>query len=65
MNQPAQQGHVYSFKGCRVLALGTGQKAQAMLLDTPDLWPPRLTVNADELQPLPMRYFHGQTPKEV
>lgn len=61
----AQQGHLYQFHQARVLAMQTGTGLVRVRVLTNDGWglSDVKRVNADKLTPLPMRYFHGQTPK--
>lgn len=61
----ARQGHVYLHQDRRVLALQTGKIVTvAEIHDDDETWPLRshFVCNANALRPLPMRYFHGQTP---
>lgn len=63
----ARQGHLYDLDGQKVLALESGQgdesvTVRGVLRDFPWL-DRRQIVSASMLQPLPMRYFHGQVPK--
>lgn len=65
----AQQGHRYSVTdgihaGWEVLALSSGARprvAPLLAAAWPYLGLP-FEVDAEQLQPLPMAYFHGQTP---
>jgi hypothetical protein len=62
----AQQGHRYRLHGREVLALSGGSEmVKVAHINTKDPWPlgSPFKVLADRLRPLPMRYFHGETPK--
>ena len=61
----AQQGHRYLWCGVdEVLALESGQRVRVALLDDMQLWfETRYIVDATDLTPLPMRYFHGEVPR--
>ena len=60
----AKQGHRYTLDGQEVLALSNGPhpRISEILRDRP--WPlgEPVVVDADELVPQPMAYFHGQVP---
>lgn len=61
----AKQGHVYRHGEKRVLALESGRRIKvAEIAESDEFWPVRshYECNANALRPLPMRYFHGQTP---
>jgi hypothetical protein len=60
----AQQGHRYLWCGVdEVLALESGQRVRVAVLDSGQPWlGAQYAVDAADLTPLPMRYFHGQTP---
>lgn len=60
----AQQGHLYQFHQARVLAMQNGAGVVRVRVLTHDGWGlgDVKRVRADKLTPLPMRYFHGQTP---
>lgn len=66
----ATQGHRYRldaalFDGSEVLCLSGGAWARVAVIDERAPWPlgrPFL-VSASSLQPMPMRYFHGETPR--
>lgn len=61
----AKQGHVYQHGEKRVLALESGRRVRvAEIVESDEFWPVRshYECNATALRPLPMRYFHGQTP---
>lgn len=61
----AQQGHLYQFHQARVLAMQSGSCLVRVRMLIEDGWglSDVKRVNSDKLTPLPMRYFHGQTPK--
>lgn len=60
---PAQQGHRYRWRGVDVLALESGQDVRIAEIVPGQPWlGPRVAAYAFELEPLPMAYFHGQTP---
>lgn len=62
----ARQGHVYLHQDRRVLALQTGKIVTvAEIKEGDEAWPlqSHYVCNANALRPLPMRYFHGQTPR--
>lgn len=66
MDRKAQQGHIYLHEGERVLALQNGHGLVLVAkLDFDRPWPLQsvCAVDANALQPQPMRYFHGQTPR--
>ena len=73
MSQPltsATQGHRYRiragvFSGAEVLCLAGGELARVAPIDERQPWPLGSTVliSASSLQPMPMRYFHGETPR--
>lgn len=61
----AKQGHLYMHDHKKVLALETGFNVKvAEVVEDDECWPVRshYVCNANALRPLPMRYFHGQTP---
>lgn len=59
----AQQGHKYLWRGWEVLAMSAGPFPRvAYLYDSPPWTSPSFEVSAADLVPLPMVYFHGQTP---
>lgn len=60
----AQQGHAYEFRGRKVLALDVSDRLPTVAYAPPDaLWISEpFHVNAEDLKPLPMAYFHGQVP---
>lgn len=61
----AQQGHRYLWCGVdEVLALESGPRVRVAVLEWHRVWlGPEYTVNAADLTPLPMRYFHGEVPR--
>ena len=62
----AQQGHRYALGGYDVLALESGHGClKVAVIDHDQPYPLRAPqwVHASQLTPLPMRYFHGATPK--
>lgn len=62
MNQPAQQGHLYRCQGRKVIALESGERVRVATIR--DGWLDlRMHVDADQLEPLPMVYYHGEVPQ--
>lgn len=61
----AQQGHLYQYHQARVLAMQTGAGLVRVRVLIGDGWglSEVKRVQSGKLQPLPMRYFHGQVPK--
>lgn len=61
----ARQGHKYQFGDKQVIAMESGVVVQVRPLDHTEPYPlgSAMTVKASWLQPLPMKYFHGETPK--
>ena len=60
----AKQGHRYSMGAVEVLALASGSGMVLVAeIDESHPWPlgTPFKTDAAELQPLPMRYFHGET----
>lgn len=58
-----QQGHRYRLGNSDVIALESGGTGTVAELVKGQPWLGRKHhVDADMLQPLPMRYFHGQVP---
>lgn len=55
------QGHVYDFYGAIVLALEGGERPLVATIAKPWLIDHR-RVYAEDLRPLPMKYFHGEVP---
>jgi len=60
----AQQGHRYELGDKPVLAMQSGHVVIVREINPDDAYPlgRSLTVKASWLKPLPMVYFHGQTP---
>lgn len=65
MSIAAQQGHRYLWCGVdEVLALESGPRVTVALLEPQNPWfEARYVVDAVDLTPLPMRYFHGEVPQ--
>lgn len=64
MTAVAQQGHRYRYRGQDVLALDSGPVVWVGELWPGELWFSRQWLaDAVDLQPLPMRYFHGEVPR--
>ena len=62
MNQPAQQGHAYEYEGVRVLAMESGTEVEVAVIH--DQWlGEKFVARVEDLEPLPMAYFHGQVPQ--
>ena len=61
----AQQGHRYLWCGVdEVLALESGPRVRVALLEPQNLWfGAQFVIDAADLTPLPMRYFHGEVPR--
>lgn len=61
----AKQGHRYQLAHIEVIAMGNGAFPEVQVLDYSQPWPLRYLgrVNAEALTPLPMAYYHGETPK--
>lgn len=65
----AQQGHLYQLHGQRVIAVSDGCRPRVVPLlklwgpDMPDFFGAPIEVDAALLKPLPMRYYHGETPR--
>ena len=61
----AQQGHKYQLDGVEVLALSSGPRPRIAAIVRERCWPldEPVEVDSNDLQPLPMAYFHGQIPK--
>ncbi len=59
---PAKQGHRYKLQGVDVLALESGEVVRVARIEPEQLWPlgEVRTVSARDLDPVPMRYFHGE-----
>lgn len=63
---PAQQGHRYRLHGREVLALSGGRDTvKVAYVNAKEPWPlgNPFEVSAAWLNPMPMRYFHGEIPK--
>ncbi len=60
----AKQGHRYKLGGIEVLAMENGKKPMVHKINHADFWPLSTwgRVDAKYLTPLPMVYFHGETP---
>jgi hypothetical protein len=63
--QAAQQGHKYQFGGMTVIAMQSGSVVEVRELDHTQAYPvgKAVSVEATWLRPLPMSYFHGETPQ--
>ena len=62
--QMARQGHRYQFRGFDVIALETGKRVKVLIYCKDKPWRDYLvTAHADDLSPMPMVYYQGQTPK--
>ena len=60
-HKPARQGHRYTHDGISVMAMENGERVQ--VAEIGPLWfGVRHTVDARDLVPQPMAYFHGQIP---
>lgn len=60
----ATQGHTYNMRGKKVLALESGKVVRVAIVEAGQPWlGKRMTVNSSWLKPIPMAYFHGDTPK--
>lgn len=60
----ARQGHAYSWRGNRVIAMESGAFPRVSYIDP--AWQscsPPFHVKAEELTPEPMAYFHGEVPR--
>jgi hypothetical protein len=60
----AVQGHRYRYGNTEVMAMQSGVVVEVREIDQLDVCPlgARHTVKASWLQPVPMRYFHGEVP---
>lgn len=60
----AQQGHRYRLGALDVLALSSGQRPRVARINPEQFWPlgHPFNVDADDLKPQPMKYFHGEVP---
>lgn len=57
----ARQGHLYRYKGLRVIALANGPRVKVVQIENG--WPGRKHIaSACHLEPQPMVYYHGQVP---
>lgn len=61
MTQEAKQGHAYSWRGEKVIALAHGPRVEVRTIDD-QWWGRKFTADAIDLEPLPMVYFHNQVP---
>ena len=60
-HKPARQGHRYTHDGISVMAMENGERVE--VAEIGPLWfGVRHTVDARDLVPQPMAYFHGQIP---
>ena len=61
----AKQGHRYRYGDKDVLAMQSGLVVTVREIDQTQAYPlgSEITVKASWLAPLPMAYFHGETPK--
>lgn len=60
----ARQGHLYDHNGNDVIALSSGAIARVVYIDPTWEWcSPPFHVDATELVPLPMKYYHGEIPR--
>ena len=60
-HKPARQGHRYTHNGISVMAMENGERVE--VAEIGPLWfGVRHTVDAYDLVPQPMAYFHGQIP---
>lgn len=60
----AKQGHIYMHRDKEVMALGSGEFVTVAELTRDELWPlgVKSIAHAQDLEPLPMRYFGGGIP---
>ncbi len=64
MVERAQQGHRYRIGDDDVLALESGSDVLVAVIEPGAPWFVEwFSAPASMLEPLPMRYFHGQVPK--
>jgi hypothetical protein len=65
-NRPAAvaiQGHLYSWRGNKVIAVEHGELPKVVYIDPAWQWcSPAFHVKASELVPMAMRYFHNEVP---
>jgi len=61
----AKQGHRYAMGDRQVIAMQSGPVITVRPIDQAEPYPlgAAVTVKASWLQPVAMRYFHGETPK--
>jgi len=60
-HKPARQGHRYTHAGISVMAMENGERIE--VAEIGPLWlGARHTVDARDLVPQPMAYYHGQIP---
>lgn len=60
----ARQGHAYSWRGNKVIAMESGAFPRVSYIDPAWQWcSPPFHVKAEELTPEPMAYFHGEVPR--
>jgi hypothetical protein len=60
----AKQGHRYLFDGTPVIALASGERVRVLAFDPKAPWLYSvLLAHANQLEPQPMKYFHGQIPQ--
>ena len=61
-HKPARQGHRYTHDGISVMAMENGERVE--VAEIGPLWfGARHTVDARDLVPQPMAYYHGQIPQ--
>ena len=61
-HKPARQGHRYIHDGISVMAMENGERVE--VAEIGPLWlGARHTVDARDLAPQPMAYYHGQIPQ--
>ena len=59
-----KQGHRYKLNGSSVVALDSGMQVRVMHFNPGEPWHGLVeAVQADQLKPEPMKYFHGELPK--
>jgi hypothetical protein len=61
----AKQGHKYRWNGMEVLAMESGPYPECQQLTGDYGWPLRALgrIDAEKLQPLPMKYFGNEVPQ--
>jgi len=60
-----RQGHAYRVHGygkCIALETQEAGRVRCLTAEEGDLYPAVVWLDAQHLQPAPMRYFHGETP---